>query len=99
MYRMQVYDERTTGMPAGIHTTSAGNRIEENHVVFNNNAGIKVDSVASTVLRNTSRFNNGSTATASNYVFVNQPGNIVGTIVTSAATLNAANNSNVNISN
>jgi parallel beta-helix repeat protein len=78
---------------AGIHVTSQGNRIEENHVVFNNDTGIKVDNANNLVVKNSSRFNSSNTK---NYVIV--AGNFVGTIVTTAAALNSASNSNVNIS-
>lgn len=78
---------------AGIHVTSQGNRIEENHVVFNNDSGIKVDGANNLVMRNSSRFNSNN---AKNFVIV--AGNLVGTIVTSAGALNSAPNSNVNIS-
>jgi hypothetical protein len=81
----------TAGVAAGIHVTSQGNRIEENHVVFNNDTGIKVGDANNLVVRNSSRFHGNN-----NYAIAS--GNVVGTIVTTSGTLNSASNSNVNIS-
>jgi parallel beta-helix repeat protein len=83
----------TASLAAGIHITSQGNRIEENHVVFNNDTGIKIDDANNLVVRNSSRFNSSNTK---NYAIA--PNNVVGTIVTTSGTLNSASNSNVNIS-
>jgi hypothetical protein len=76
---------------AGIHLTEQGNRLEENHVVFNATTGIKIDKVNNLVVRNSSRFHGNN-----NYAIV--PGNFVGTIVTNSSTLNSASNSDVNVS-
>jgi parallel beta-helix repeat protein len=79
---------------AGIHVTSQGNRIEENHLVFNSDAGIRVAASNNFVIRNSSRFNNAGTA--NNYVIA--AGNFVGAIVTSDAALESAANNTFNIS-
>ena len=79
---------------AGIHITGNGNRIEGNNATDNTSTGFLVDANAGNlVIRNNARGNFFS------YIFPQGHINIVGTLVTTSAQLNAANNSNVNISN
>lgn len=75
---------------------SGGNRIEGNHVV-SNNRGIDAPGVSGNVIiRNTARGNVGTGTPSANYNI--GAGNFVGTIVTTEAAMNAATNSNMNIS-
>ena len=64
----------TASASAGIHTTSDGNRIVDNSVIFNNDTGIKVDGISNLITGNSSRFQ-----TTKNYAIA--AGNRYGPIV------------------
>lgn len=78
-----------SGSGAGVHAGGPYNRVEGNHVV-DNPRGIEVDAGRNLVVRNY------ATGNGVNYDISGS--NIVGTIVTSEAQMNAAANANVNIS-
>lgn len=77
------------GDGAGIHSISSDNRIEANHVT-DNDRGLDVDFTDNLIIKNSA---SGNTI---NYDIVAV--NIVGTIVATQAAMNAATNSNVNVS-
>ncbi len=78
-----------SGSGAGVHMVGPYGRIEGNHVI-NNPRGIDVDAGRNLVVRNY------ATGNAVNFDIAGS--NIVGTIVTTEAQMNAAPNGNVNVS-
>ncbi len=82
------------GVLGGIYVSGSGNRIEDNTTTGNTSRGIEVTSIGNLIIRNSARTNDSQSI---NFDIV--PGNLVGTIVTDSAGLNAAtNNANMNIS-
>jgi hypothetical protein len=81
----------STSDGAGIYVQGRHNRIEENNVV-DNDRGVHVVGDHNLIVRN-SCADNGT-----NLNFVIAAGNFTGTIVTTEAAMNSANNGNVNIS-
>lgn len=73
---------------AGIHTTSGGNRIVGNSVVFNNGTGIEVDGGANLITQNSARFHG-----VNNYVIAanNLYGPIVDLTTVSTAAVSGTN--------
>ena len=71
--RNQCSANGTKGASAGIHTTSDGNRIVDNSLIFNLDTGLKVDGAANLITGNNSRFS------TTNYNIA--AGNVYGPIV------------------
>ena len=63
----------STGTGAGIHTTIAGNRIEDNSTIYNHR-GLWIEGAANLVIRNSSRYNPNGTG-SNNFVIAS--GNMV----------------------
>jgi hypothetical protein len=81
----------TAATHAAIHLANSGNRVEANNVMFNTFArGIRAVLPDNVIVRNSAGYNNGNFELPLN--------SYAGAVVTTPGALNAATNSNANIS-